>query len=1019
MTVGKLVATVQSAGAPVTLGSVDFFDGVKDIGSTQVVQSNAAGFTPGTATIQKILGPGSHSLTAKFHPPLSLAISVSSASQITVPGSTTNTRALYPAGSYPLPDVGAAVAVADVNGDGLPDIIVSLLDLGQVQIFLNDPSNPGHFTQGPNLAMPFQMPPTRIVVGDVDGDGLPDLLVAADGNVSGDSVVDIGDIAIFLQNPTQPGTFQSPSLLLTDLILPYNFALIDINGDGVPDIVSTGEYHNDPDYGHGVNIAIQSATSRGTFARSVHVYDSANTELSAAFADVDGDGLPDVVFSGVNYNQIEVYYSDPTNPGEFSSAAYFPEPVNIISDSLLVDVDHDGHPDLIVAEAFGGIQIFRNDPSNPGNFLSPTTYNVPDRAIGLALGDVNGDGIPDLVVPGFSNIVTTLPGTGSGQFGSPLAYTVNDPPGQVVHVAVADLDGDGLDDAVTLTSFPNGQNAPTFQLNVLLHTPSGTKPLPAVELSMSGTPTVGSSITISASVTSTFGSPTGTVTFTDGTQTLGTATLSSSGIAQLAWAATAGQQTITAHYSGDSNFLAADSLGSSIFVLGLTPTLSFTVNPATGQAGTLFSFTMKVSGSGSVPTGTVRFSQNQNGAPFFATVALDATGTATTSLGSLTKGQYICSAFYSGDSTYAQSSTSTSVTVTAGAAISLTASNTAPNATGPITFTGTVSNLPSLAGLTVSFFDYTTLVYTTTTDANGVATWQNPGLSPGSHQITAQYVAVNSGGSATSNGLSYSLPLASTAVALSASPSSPLSGQTVTLTAQVTGNISGTLPSGAVTFLEDGGVIGTANLDSSATATFTTPALKSGTHSISASFAGNSEFASSTGSISLTVPAPDFAVALDHPSLNVNAGQSGSVNIQLSPVAGFSGTVQLSCAGLPSTASCGFSNSNPTVSVSGGSSILTITVIATGAALNRKPDPHQRWPFTIVAFALVPLIFKRRRSIAAWSTFSASVLLILFLTGCGGATAPAPPPQQQTAVVQVVGTSAGVTHSSNLTLTYD
>ena len=1016
--VAKLVATVQSAGSPVTVGSVEFFDGVKKIGWTAIVQSSAAGYTPGTATLQKILGPGSHSLTAKFHPPLSLVSSTSSATQVTVPGSTTNTPALYPAGSYTLPDVAASVTVADINGDGLPDILVPMLDLGEIDIFLNDPSNPGHFTQGPILTMPFNLPPTQAVVGDVDGDGLPDILVSVDGNESGDTDTNLGEVALFLQNPGQPGTFQSPTLVLSDDVVPNNFALIDMNGDGVPDIVFAGGYLDDDVYGLGVNVAVQSPTNRGTFARASTVYTSAGNSSSAAFGDVDGDGLPDVVFSGVN-NQIEVYYSDPTNPGGFSSAAYFPAPADLVSDSRLLDVNQDGHPDLILAEATAGIQIFQNDPAHPGNFLAPVTYTVPDRAIGLAIGDVNGDGIPDLIAPGYSNIFSTLAGDGKGSFASPLTYTVSSPPGEIAHVAVADLDGDGLDDVVALTGFYNYVTTPTFQLNVSLHTPSNTKPLPAIQLSAPATSSLGSPVTLSVSVTSSFGNPTGTVTFTVGTQTIGTATLSPSGAAQLTTSTLpAGSQMITAHYNGDGNFLPADSLASPIYIQGLVPTLSITASPVTGQAGTLFTFTAKASGSGPVPTGPISFAQYQNGyLPVFATATLDATGTAVATLGSLTKGQYMIESLYSGDATYGSGSAWTTITVTAGAAISLTASTPLTDASGPITFTATVTNLPSVAGLTVSFFDYTTLVYTTTTDANGVATWQNSGLSPGSHGITAQYVAVNSGGDATSNELFYALPRASTTLALSANPSSPSLGQTVALTAHVTSSVSGVVPSGPVTFTEDGAVLGTLNVDSSGSASVTTSPQTVGSHSISASYAGDSQTSNSNGALTLTVPAPDFSLTLDHSSVSVSAGQSASLNIQLSPLSGFSGTVQLSCSGLPSVASCTFSNPNPAVSASGGSSVLTISVAATSSALNQRPVPYRRWPISIAAFAALPLIFRRRRLLSSCLPLFVAALLILSLTSCGGSSTPAQP--QQTAIVQVTGVSSGTTHSVSLNLTYN
>jgi hypothetical protein len=186
------------------------------------------------------------------------------------------------------------------------------------------------------------------------------------------------------------------------------------------------------------------------------------------------------------------------------------------------------------------------------------------------------------------------------------------------------------------------QNTPTVALTA---TPSTT--------------TVGTVVTLKATVSSTAGTPTGTVYFMDGYTTLGSAVLSGGTATYSATSLNVGTHAITARYSGDSNFITLTSTSQTVTINLLTPTVALTATPATATVGASIAFGATVTGSGPTPTGTVAF---LDGTTALATVNL-ASGAASYSATALTVGIHTITAKYSGDANYAVTTT-TSQTVT-------------------------------------------------------------------------------------------------------------------------------------------------------------------------------------------------------------------------------------------------------------------------------------------------------------------------------------------------------------------
>ncbi len=270
--------------------------------------------------------------------------------------------------------------------------------------------------------------------------------------------------------------------------------------------------------------------------------------------------------------------------------------------------------------------------------------------------------------------------------------------------------------------------------------------------------TFGQSVTFTLAVSSTNGTPTGTVQFKLDGSDLGTPVTLSSGSAELSTAALAvGTHSITAVYSGDASFSGATSDPLSYTVVKATPTLQLSAAPPSPSTyGQSVTFTLAVSSKAGTPTGTVQFKQGSTnlGAP----VALSG-GSAALSTAALAAGPYSITAVYSGDANF-EGATSAALDYTVNAAATTTALTLAVGSGPlglPLTFTATVAVVSPGAGTptgSVEFKDGSTVLGTVPLNAGGVAQLATSSLAPGSHSITATYTPSDSNFLASSKTLS-------------------------------------------------------------------------------------------------------------------------------------------------------------------------------------------------------------------------------------------------------------------------
>lgn len=412
--------------------------------------------------------------------------------------------------------------------------------------------------------------------------------------------------------------------------------------------------------------------------------------------------------------------------------------------------------------------------------------------------------------------------------------------------------------------------------------------------------TSGQSVTFTATVSPVApgaGTPTGTITFLDGGSPIGTATLSG-GVATFTTSALAvGSHTVTTSYAGDANF--ASSTGSltgnpEVVTKGnTTAVVTSSVNASVfGQSVVLTATVSPVAPGGGTPTGTVTFLDG--GSPI-GTGTLSG-GTASFISSSLAVGNHTITTSYGGDSNFnanTGSLTGNPQVVNKPNTVTAVTSSQNPSTSGQsVTFTATVSPVAPGAGTptgTITFVDGGGPIATATV-SGGVATFTTSALVAGSHTLTTSYAgdANFSGSTGSLTGNPQVVNKSNTTATATSSQNPSVFGQSITFTATLSAVAPGTgTPTGTVTFLDGGSPIGTGTL-TGAQATFTTSALGSGSHTITASYGGSASFNSSPGTLASNPQVVNKSSATTTVSSSLGSsvfGQSVTFTATVAPVA--------------------------------------------------------------------------------------------------------------------------------------
>ncbi len=377
----------------------------------------------------------------------------------------------------------------------------------------------------------------------------------------------------------------------------------------------------------------------------------------------------------------------------------------------------------------------------------------------------------------------------------------------------------------------------------------------------------------------------GTVQFLDGATALGTVSLSG-GTASLAVSTLAtGTHSVTATYSGDSNYATSTSPVVTQIVnassIGTTTSLASLPNPATFGQQVAFAAAVIASSGTSTPTGSVVF---LDGTTPMGSAAVGGDGTATFTTSGLATGTHLFTAQYSGDGTFAASaSAALSQTITKGSTTTALTSTPNPSNSGqPVTLTATIS--PATATGTVQFFDGSTFAGTAAV-TGGTASLSLSALAVGSHAMSAVYSGDGNYLTSTSFALLQTVNATSigTITSLASSPNPSVFGQLVVFTASVVPSSGTSVPTGTVSFMDGSTVLGSTPVNGSGVATFSTTSLAVGPHVINALYSGDATYNASSSTLTQTVNRANTATTLTSNRNPSNTGQPVTFTATVSP----------------------------------------------------------------------------------------------------------------------------------------
>lgn len=356
----------------------------------------------------------------------------------------------------------AAVAIGDMNGDGLADLVTA--DEGDNTISILCGKGDGTF--GPAAGYDVGKYPDDVTLGDFDGDGHLDVATANHLGVTSSTTVNTVSVLLGDRRFADAVTYNVYDKATNAIgTLPYRAVLGDLNNDGYADIVTANQ--------HSGNLSVLLNDKTGAFTVPLAPLPATNPNpRSLALGDINGDGNLDAVVCCAGTGQVGTVSVLIGNGNgifqpQYSLSGYGYMPVYI----TLGDLDADGKLDIVTVNQKGdGLNTSVGTLSvafgnGDGTFTTPIALNVGNTPRSVAVGDVDNDGFPDLVATSqINNGVSLILHDGARTFKSAVYLNTTKSP---FFTALGDVDNDGDLDIVT-TNYANNS------ISVLLGNNDGT-----------------------------------------------------------------------------------------------------------------------------------------------------------------------------------------------------------------------------------------------------------------------------------------------------------------------------------------------------------------------------------------------------------------------------------------------------------------------------------------------------------------------------------------------------------------
>lgn len=893
--------------------------------------------------------------------------------------------------------------LVDLNGDGYPDIVEGATTNSgfELSVMLNKgSSSPGTFASAVNYS---------------PGSGNNQFFALASGDFNGDGKQDIAGVVLSTgaASQTTPGVIvfsgKGDGTLSAGPFQPAGganqnnaanlIATGDFNSDGITDVAFI-TYANAIDQGY-TNIQVLLGSSSGTFTQGTSLPVSVPSQAIPSLIAADSGGSVDLIFSS---SDTTIYHGD--GKGGFSPIAAYSEAGDAYGQPLIWEPGSGGAPTLFLdGPVVNSFSVLSGNSDGSFQGLPATTLN---QASNVVWADFNNDKIADMAYvsqPGASQMVlTTAVGRGNGTFG-----VLDQAPATTGNLLIAgDFNLDGNADVVAIGStsgnaqlvFYAGNGNGTFQA-------AGT----GTDLGVSGA---------TAAVTGDFngdGKPDVVVSYQN----------TGSGQAGL----------LFVQGNGDGTFKAPVSIASTTIGATILPLFAADLNND-GKLDLIWQAESAIFlGNGD---GTFKQSPLVGGAPSQNLLALaDMNGDNIPDLVTVgTAGAAVYAG--NGDGTF-QTTALYTIPGSAGAIAGVVGD---VNSDGKPDLLVLESGVVSTEGVVKVAYGDGTGGFTLDPNAyfagfsGGISIPQmmlarlNSGAPAGSADKALDLLVLGPGSNSVASLLNQENPAPGAvgplnpSVSLQSSSTSPFENASVTLTA----SIAGINPTGTVTFSANGNSLGTGTVNGGV-ATLSTSFAAAGTYSVMASYAGDqNNAAASSSALSITVPAPDFSVNSSASSATVTPGTTATFTLNITPSGGYSGTVKFSCGTLPSEASCAFSPSS--VTPSNGAAASTTLTISTTAAVSSLAHPENRrrpWlPTGTVALAVLLGLGIRPRGVRRFRQSLLSVVLLMLgasaflaLTGCGSSSStqsnPGTPAGTYQVTVSLADSAGGPSHSLTLNVT--